>query len=679
MTSDQVLAEEEAILTWAFDAQLDDPQPSRTVERAGLDVVQADAAAAVAGHDRLVVIVGPAGAGKTTMLRAAVTDLDRHDRPVFGIAPTAKAARVLGDETGMHADTVAKLLHEWDQPDGPDPQWRLPRSTTVIVDEAGMLSTPDLYRLTQLATSQQWRLTLVGDHRQLQAVGRGGLFAELCTTTRAVELERIHRFANDWEAAASLRLRHGDIRALDIYEAHDRIFPGGIDEHCESIADDWMRWHDAGETVAITTATNDHVDAINHTIQQRRVDTGQLDPTAVATIADGHAVVGDVVATRRNQRQLHTTAGDTVRNRELWTVTAISDTGDLTAVDVAGTASVTLPADYAREHVRLGYAATEYGTQSGTETGSVTLATPATTGRGLYVAITRGQQDNRVYVVTDTHDIAEARDVLEAIVASDRADIPATTQRRQLAAQDRQPPPLQPRCQIPDWFHELRDEAVADYRAARQALDDSTVIRQRLLDAVAVAEQHIAVANRLCGPFDGECDAARDAVKQAEAAQRDAQHQLDTSALRGRRPARNQLAGANEAVTNTRQLLTAAQAKAHGPHSLRAVARGEIDSARTELRTHDMYDKWRYLPEHLQAAGDHLDALDTWHDWATGKPIDDELVAAVRSLNQYATHQPDDGTQLLAGATYRWAAERGIEFRPPPQPAIKPTGIELDL
>ena len=94
-----------------------------------------------------------------------------------------------------------------------------------------MLSTSDLHRLTQLATTQHWRLALVGDQRQLQAVGRGGMFAELCTTSRAIELERIHRFTNEWEAAASLQLRHGDLRALDAYEAHDRIIPGTIDEH----------------------------------------------------------------------------------------------------------------------------------------------------------------------------------------------------------------------------------------------------------------------------------------------------------------------------------------------------------------------------------------------------------------------------------------------------------------
>ena len=111
--------------------------------------------------------------------------------PVFGVAPTAKAARVLERDTGMRADTVAKLLHEWQRPDRPPlPEYRLGSGATLVVDEAGMVSTPALHQLVSLAEANQWRLVLVGDHRQLQAVGRGGLFAELCANGRVDELER---------------------------------------------------------------------------------------------------------------------------------------------------------------------------------------------------------------------------------------------------------------------------------------------------------------------------------------------------------------------------------------------------------------------------------------------------------------------------------------------------------
>ena len=71
------------------------------------------------GRDRFVIIVGPAGTGKTTMLKAAVNDPRAHGQNVYAVAPTAKAAGTLATETGMTADTVANLVYEWSQPDRP--------------------------------------------------------------------------------------------------------------------------------------------------------------------------------------------------------------------------------------------------------------------------------------------------------------------------------------------------------------------------------------------------------------------------------------------------------------------------------------------------------------------------------------------------------------------------------
>jgi AAA domain len=50
-----------------------------------------------------------------------------------------------------------------------------------------MLGTASLHRLASLADQQAWRLALVGDPCQLQAVGRGDLFAELCANGRVHE------------------------------------------------------------------------------------------------------------------------------------------------------------------------------------------------------------------------------------------------------------------------------------------------------------------------------------------------------------------------------------------------------------------------------------------------------------------------------------------------------------
>ena len=142
-TSGVIVGQEEHILTWALDRHSDLPSPSPTVDTIELDVMQAVAAGAVAGHDPLVLVEGPAGAGKTTMLQRAANDLTQDGRRVFGVAPTAKAARVLETETLIPTDTLAKLLHEYARTDRqPEPRYRLPAGATLIVDEAGMISTP---------------------------------------------------------------------------------------------------------------------------------------------------------------------------------------------------------------------------------------------------------------------------------------------------------------------------------------------------------------------------------------------------------------------------------------------------------------------------------------------------------------------------------------------------------
>ena len=124
------------------------------------------------------------------------------------------------------------------------------------------------------------------------------------------------------------------------------------------------------------------VDAINAAVQAARITAGHVDPYTGVLIGGGErAHRGDVVATRRNDRHLITTAGEAVRNRETWTVVAVHPDGALTVTQIEGHGTIRLPVDYVREHVRLGYAATEHGYQSATVTAGIELASAATTRR----------------------------------------------------------------------------------------------------------------------------------------------------------------------------------------------------------------------------------------------------------------------------------------------------------
>jgi conjugative relaxase-like TrwC/TraI family protein len=674
-TSEHVLAQEEHIMTWALDAQADDPTPSHTIADDALDDGQHDAASAVAGHDCLVLVVGPAGAGKTRMLQAAVSDLHAQTRLVIGFAPTAKAARVLETETGMLADTVAKLLYELDHPD-PDRSWfDCGPGTTVIVDEAGMLNTADLHQLVTHAEQRQWRLALVGDPHQLQAVGRGGMFQELCTTVRTIELEYLHRFANEWEATNSLRLRQGDPEALHFYNTFGRIGAGTFDDHLDTITDAWTRCRDDGESISITTTRNEHVHAINHHIQQRRIEAGELDQDTLTSMDDDWAMVGEIVATRRNDRRLRTTTGEPIRNRERWTVTDTNEHGEITVTRMDGHGTITLPADYVRQHLQLAYATTEHGAQGETADRSITLATNATTGRGLYVGMTRGRDENLALVVTDTPDISEAIGILEAAIAIDRADIPATTHRRALAAAVPRPSP-RPRVEIPDWFGSVRGDAEEKRRVAQNAVDDRNAERAAERRRVADASSELPVVEAAHAPFKEKVVAAKHVVSEARSHVRNAEYELRQSGRVHRRSARRDV----EAATD---VLAAANDRLARAEELAAPTRAPLDDLRKINNDHRqfdsarrIFDEWNNLDGAADRSNELCQALDQWKDWADGHKI--SKAALVEIAFTLEDHQDQPGSGQLGESLSRWANAQGIEVqRPmPPSPSLD-MGIEL--
>ena len=341
LTTEAILDEEERLVEWAHEQRRTNdtfgaPWP---VAVGGLSAGQAEACTAVAGLAPLELIVGPAGTGKTTALAPAVDELQAQGRLVFGVAPTAAAAEVLATETAMTADTLDKLLHEHTRPDRPpDLVYDLPAGSTVIVDEAGTVSTPKLAALARLAEQRAWRVVLVGDPRQFSAVGRGGMFAHLIDTYGAIELDQVHRFANRWEREASLRLRNGDPDVLDEYDRHGRLHDGTRHDMETEILKAWSEARSRGESVALMANTLDTVTRLNQAAQQTRIRNGELDPTAPGlSVGEQRLFVGDEVVTRRNDRTLRTDRGVMVKNRDHWTIETIHDDRTMSLTGRTGT------------------------------------------------------------------------------------------------------------------------------------------------------------------------------------------------------------------------------------------------------------------------------------------------------------------------------------------------------
>jgi len=366
---------------------------------------QAAALASVAVSGRVVdVLVGPAGAGKTTAMNALrrAWETEHGAGSVVGLAPSAVAAQVLADDLGIQTENTAK----W---------WTTHQHTgatfhagqLVIIDEASLAGTLSLDRITQAAEEAGAKVLLVGDYAQLQSVDAGGAFSLLIhDRDDAPELVDVHRFTHVWEKTTSLELRHGRTPVIDTYLAHDRIHDGDAEAMTDAAYTAWRRDRQAGLVSVLIAETRENVTALNVRARADLILDGTLKPGPEITLSDGSmAGVGDTIITRRNDRRLRNRHG-WVRNGQTWTITAVRDDGSVTIRPPGARFgnSIVLPADYVAEHVDLGYAVTAHRAQGITTDTAHVLVEPTTTRENLYVAMTRGRESNRAYVILDRPD-----------------------------------------------------------------------------------------------------------------------------------------------------------------------------------------------------------------------------------------------------------------------------------
>jgi conjugative relaxase-like TrwC/TraI family protein len=125
----------------------------------------------LSSRDQFIAWQGVAGAGKTfalSRLRPAAEAAGLH---VKGFAPSAEAAKVLAEEGGIEAQTVAAHLAQ-----GPKPPPRDQARELWFVDEAGLLASRDTRDLMDKARIEGARVVFVGDRRQLSGVEAGNPF-----------------------------------------------------------------------------------------------------------------------------------------------------------------------------------------------------------------------------------------------------------------------------------------------------------------------------------------------------------------------------------------------------------------------------------------------------------------------------------------------------------------------
>jgi conjugative relaxase-like TrwC/TraI family protein len=339
--------------------------------------------------DRVVAVVGRAGAGKTTAMHAVANVFRAAGKPVLGAAPSGVAAEKLQDETGIPSTTLHRLL-------GGKPDADLPRGVVLVVDEAGMAETRVLAPILQRVASAGGKAILVGDPQQLPAVGAGGLFAGIVDRYGAVELTENRRQRDALEHDALDAIRRGLGRDyLSFVQRRERLVVSDnpLATRTRLLADWWRSARDDLPGNVMIALRRRDVAELNALARALMDSHGRLG-TARLAVSGREFAAGDRVVCLRNSDRLGVKNGTrgTVEqvDRERTALVVATDRGD----------RLTLTRRYLEAgNVRHGYALTGHSSQG------VTVERAFVLGKGEaglqewgYVALSRAREATRLYI-----------------------------------------------------------------------------------------------------------------------------------------------------------------------------------------------------------------------------------------------------------------------------------------
>jgi Ti-type conjugative transfer relaxase TraA len=345
----------------------------------------------VTGGTDLAVLVGVAGAGKSTMLESARRAWEAGGYSVKGAALAGIAAENLENASGITARTLASWERSWEK--GYD---RLSHRDVLVIDEAGLIGTRQLARVLESAEKAGAKVVLVGDPEQLQAIEAGAPFRGIAAQAGTAELTEVRRQQHAWQQQATGWLATGrTAEALEAYEREQRVRAAPTRDEARGAL--LMAWQRAGrerpsESRLMLAYTRDDVQALNERARALRQTAGELGRGETIATERGarEFAPGDRLYFLKNERSLG------VKNGSLGTVERIRD--GVLQVRLDGQESRRVVVDASQyPHLEHGYAATIHKAQGVTVDRTYVLATPHLDRHATYVALSRHREAAAVF------------------------------------------------------------------------------------------------------------------------------------------------------------------------------------------------------------------------------------------------------------------------------------------
>jgi Ti-type conjugative transfer relaxase TraA len=346
-------------------------------------------------------LVGYAGTGKSYLLGAAREAWEQSGYRVQGTALSGIAALNLESSSDIASRTIASLFYHLDKG-----TLQLDARDILVVDEAGMLGTRTMQRLTREVEQAGAKLVLMGDWQQLQAIEAGAPFRVLAENYHYAELNQIRRQTIPWQVEASFDLAKGNVaKALDAYQQHDQVHQYRYQSEAkEQLINLWndARIANPKESQIILAYTRNDVKELNELAREQKRKDGELGDDAVFSMERGQRAfaVNDRVYFLKREDSL------SVINGTLGVICSINEKTGVIGVELdrddLTKKSLIVSVDTAQyKHLEHGYAATVYKAQGVTVDRSYVLPSKHYDAHSTYVAMTRHRKSCELFVSTE--------------------------------------------------------------------------------------------------------------------------------------------------------------------------------------------------------------------------------------------------------------------------------------
>ncbi|WP_087003561.1 Ti-type conjugative transfer relaxase TraA [Rhizobium sullae] len=344
----------------------------------------------VAGATRIAAVIGRAGAGKTTMMKAAREAWETAGYRVVGGALAGKAAEGLEKESGIVSRTLSSWELRWNQGRN-----QIDDKTVFVLDEAGMVSSRQMALFVEAVTRAGAKLVLVGDPEQLQPIEAGAAFRAIADRIGYAELETIYRQRQQWMCDASLDLARGNVaKAVDAYRANGHV--RGLDlkaQAVERLIADWNHDYDPSKTSLILAHLRRDVRKLNDMARAKLVERGVVADGFPFKTEDGTRMfaTGDQIMFLKNEGSLGVKNGMLAKVLEAVPGRIVAEIGD-----GEHRRQVTIEQRF-YSNLDHGYATTIHKSQGATVDRVKVLASLSLDRHLTYVAMTRHREDLAVY------------------------------------------------------------------------------------------------------------------------------------------------------------------------------------------------------------------------------------------------------------------------------------------